>query len=397
MRAPGNTPVCPGSQRGVSTLIFSVLILALTAIATLTTFNFVRQERVLSNNEGRAKQAFEAAEAGLATALEYLGNDPDRDNDDVIDPVFDTDTDGLGDSNSATVGQGSVKVETIEAGNQITVTATGYSDDLSAKHMISQKLAVADPLPNDPSNPMISKGSVVIDGSATIHNPEGHSTVWGGGDVDLGSNNSTATMVPDMGDSGYPLCMDTPMSCTTVSSSNKLTVGLDVIENDSSLTNLTPVEMFQNFFGMTPDAYRNSGLVTMETTPENANSEVQLATHEVVWIEGDTSFVNNTSVGCSVAISGNKTCDPADSEPSILIINGDATFDGTPNFNGLVFVTGNANIKGNMTVVGSIVIAGDVSSSAGGSMDIWYNSDVLSDLDNAGVRIGMAGTWKDFE
>ncbi|WP_139169490.1 hypothetical protein [Microbulbifer yueqingensis] len=380
----------------MSTLIFSVLILALTAIATLTTFNFVRQEQVLTNNDGRAKQAFEAAEAGLATALEYLGDGPDRDGDGSIDPVFDTDNDGMGDSSSVAIGQASVSVETNPKGFQIEVISTGFSDDRTAKHSISQLLGVADPLANDPSNPMISKGTVVIDGSATIHNPEGHSTVWSGGEVDLGSNNSTATNVPDMGDSGYPLCMDTSMTCKTVSSSNKLTVGLDVIENDSSLANLTPTQMFQNYFGMTPAAYRNSGLVTLETNSAEVNSDVQLATHEVVWVEGDATFENNTSVGCTVALSGNKTCKADDSEPSIVIINGDATFEGTPNFNGLVFVTGNANIKGNMTVVGSIVIAGDISSSAGGSMDIWYNSDVLNDLENAGARIGMAGTWKDF-
>lgn len=383
-------------QQGLSTLIFSILILALTAIAALTTFSFVRQEQVLSNNDGRARQAFEAAEAGLATALTYLGDGPDRDEDNVIDPVFDTDNDGMGDSSTATIGRGSVDVETVNTGSQIAVTATGFSDDRSATHVISQLLGITDPLPNDPANPMISKGTVEINGSATIHNPEGHSTIWGGGDVNLGSNNSTATEVPDMGDSGYPLCMDTPMTCSTVSSSNKLTVGLDVIENDSSLGNLTPAEMFQNFFGMTPDAYRHSGLVTLETTSADVNADVQLATHEVIWVEGDASFTNNTSVGCVVKVTGNKTCTTAETEPSILIVNGNASFDGTPNFTGLVFVMGNASVTGNMTVMGSIAIAGDLSSNTGGSMDIWYNSEVLAKLENAGVRVGMAGTWKDF-
>lgn len=383
-------------QRGVATLIFSVLILALTAIVTLTTFEFVRQEQVLSNNDGRSRQAFEAAEAGLAEALAYLGKGPDRDDNQVIDPVFDTDNDGMGDSNTAAIGSGSVEVATADNGGQIVVTATGFSDDWSATHVVSQRLGVTDPLPNDPSNPMIAKGTVIINGSATVHNQEGHSTIWSGGEVDLGSNNATATEVPDMGDAGYPLCMDTPMTCTTISSSNKLSVGLDVLENDTSLGNLTPSEMFQNFFGMTPDAYRNSGLVTLESSPDSANDDVQLATHEVIWVDGDVTFTNNTSVGCTVSVNGNNLCSPADTEPSILIIDGNASFEGTPNFHGLVFVTGNASITGNMSVVGSIVIAGDLSSDAGGSMDVFYNSDVLADLINAGNRFGVAGTWKDF-
>lgn len=396
MGAAPYTLVSLRQQKGMSTLIFSVIILVLTSIATLTTFKFIREEQVLSNNEGRAKQAFEAAEAGLATALLYLGDGPDRDNDNVIDPVFDIDSDGMGDSRTSTVGRGSVDVVTVGIGNQIAVTATGFSDDRSATHVISQLLGITDPLPNDPANPMISKGKVEINGSATVHNPEGHSTIWGGGDVDMGSNNSTATNVADMSDAGYPQCMETPMTCSTVSSSNKLNVGLDVIENDSSLGNLTPAEMFQNFFGMSPDAYHHSGLVTMETTPADVNADVQLATHEVVWVEGDVSFENNTSVGCAAVVSGNKVCTDDDIEPSIVIVNGNATFNGTPNFTGLVFVMGNANITGNMTVMGAIVIAGDLSSNAGGSMDIWYNSSVLNKLDNAGIRVGMAGTWKDF-
>ena len=187
--------------------------------------------------------------------------------------------------------------------------------------------------------------------------------------------------------------MDTSLTCATVASSNKVAVGLDVIENDSSLNNLTSSEMFLNFFGMAPDAYRSS-MVTIESTPANANSDVQLATNEVIWIEGDTNFTNNTSVGCTVAVNGGNICSSANTEPSLVIVNGDATFNGTPNFRGFVYVTGNASISGNMTVVGSIVIAGTLSSTAGGSMDVWYSSDDLNDL--KGKTVGSAGTWKDF-
>lgn len=389
-----------GHQRGVSTLIFAVIILALTAIAALTTFNFVRQEQVISNNDARAKQAFEAAEAGLAVALDYLGDGPDRDDDGVIDPVFyANDDDDIGDTNEADIGPGHVVVTTGPLGKQVAVTATGFSDDRTAKHVISQLSGVVDPLSNDPANPFIAKGAVELNGSATVHNPEGHSTIWSGSKVGLGSNNSTATTVADMGGENYPQCMDTPMTCGTVSSSNMLSVGLDVIENDSSLGNLTSDELFRNFFGMSPKAFRDSGLVSLETTPASVNEDVQLATHEVIWVEGGGAIteLSNVTVGCADAVKGKKTCKSSDSKPSILIVNGDASFKGTPNFTGLVFVTGNASIsKGNTTVMGSIVVAGEFSSDTGGSMDVWYNSDVLGDLENAGFRVGVAGTWKDF-
>lgn len=200
MTSPTRTNLASASikhQHGVSTLIFSVLILILTTMVTFYSSNFTRQEQKLSNNNERSKLAFEAAEAGLAAAFAYIENDGDRNNDGVIDPVFDTNDDGIGDSSSSSVGNGSVTVTTSLSGNEITVVATGYSDDRSASHFVSQVINPLDPLPNEPDNPMTIKGSMVINGSATVHNQEGHSTIWSGSEVDLGANNSTATNVPD--------------------------------------------------------------------------------------------------------------------------------------------------------------------------------------------------------
>jgi hypothetical protein len=46
--------------------------------------------------------------------------------------------------------------------------------------------------------------------------------------------------------------------------------------------------------------------------------------------------------------------------------------------------------------MGAVVIAGVMTSTAGGSLDVHYNSDVLDDLENAGGLALAAGTWKDF-
>jgi len=396
MTSPTRTNLASNSikrQHGVGTLIFSLLILILATMVVLYSSNFARQEQKLANSNERSKLAFEAAEAGLAAAFAYIENGSDRDDDGVVDPIFDTDADGVGVNSSSSVGNGSVTVSTTQNGNEITVVSTGFSDDRSATHFVSQSINPLDALPNDPDNPLTTKGSVAINGSATVHNQEGHSTIWSGNTIALGSNNSTATNVPDIGDSGYPLCMDTSLTCTTVSSSNKVAVGLDVIENDTSLGNLTASEMFLNYFGLTPNLYRSS-MVTIESTPANADSDVQLATNEVIWIEGDTTFVNNTTVGCSVVVNGGALCSSANRKPSIVIVNGNAIFKGTPNFSGFLYVTGNATVVGNLTVVGSVAVAGVLASDAGGSMDIWYSSDTLDDL--KGPAVGSAGTWKDF-
>ena len=96
----------------------------------------------------------------------------------------------------------------------IQIVATGRSDDGTAVRQITQTIMTINPLPNAPDNPVITRGSMVIGGSATVHNPEGHSTIWSGDDVDLGSNNSTATEIADSTQVSYPGCMYTPMTCS---------------------------------------------------------------------------------------------------------------------------------------------------------------------------------------
>jgi hypothetical protein len=182
-------------QHGAITLVVSLTILMLSTLVTINVTKAILMEQKISNNEARAKQAFEAAEAGMVAALAYLKNDPDVDQDTNIDPVFDTNADGTGDSNTATIGAGSVTVNTGALSDDLTsilIRAQGFSDDGSANHTITQSMATINPLPNAPANPIISKSALTIGGSATVHNNEGHSTIWSGGDIDLGSNNSRA-------------------------------------------------------------------------------------------------------------------------------------------------------------------------------------------------------------
>jgi hypothetical protein len=382
-------------QSGVATVIFAVIILALASLVTIYTARFIRLEQSLTNNNTRAKSSFEAAEAGLAAAVSYLDDGRDRDDNDVIDPVFDTDNDGIGDSNSAAIEQARVSVALAASGAEVSIAATGFSDDRSATHTVEVLVVPADPVPSPLDVPLITKGNMIINGSATVHNPEGHFSIWGGDEVDLGSNNSTATNVADIGGTGYPGCMDTPMTCSTIRSSNKMAVGLDVIENDSTLGNLSPAGLFTSFFGYPPVTYRDR-FVSLEVTGADANARADLATHEVIWVEGDVAFENNLTVGCEIRVTGGNFCLDADTEPSILIVNGNATFDGTAHFVGLVFVMGDVDISGNTTVVGMMVVAGDTESTTGGSLDLWYHSEILNELHEIGPQVPVAGTWKDF-
>jgi len=401
-------------QQGVATLAFSLIILVLATSVTLYSVNYARQELSIANNSLRDKQAFEAAEAGIAAAIEHVrtgGSDS---------LVFDTNNDGTKDSATSTIGTasasgsvGSVSVALSVSGDSFFIESTGFSDDGSATRTITQFVSRADPLPNDPQNPIISRGSVVINGSATVYNPEGATTIWSGGETDHSSNNSPATYIPDPTSANYPVCMDTPLTCELARTADGNTVGLDVIENDSSIANLTPEQMFANFFGMTPSAYKDTFDV-LETTAANAQSDIDLAAGNIIWVDGGgpggtTTNLSGVTVGCTASVTGNKLCGPGypntpggggsgvgdNSTPSVLIIDGDVAFSGTPNFTGIVFVMGDAAMGSNTSVQGAIVIAGDTTQ-AGGSLDVYYNSDVLENIQNIGPTSGAAGTWKDF-
>ena len=366
----------------------------------------VVMEEKISGNDFRTRQAFEAAESGLHIAAAYIGRrgGADKDNDDILDGVFDTDGDGIGDVNTMTFDNFSSTTVTLTGTfPQIGIQADGFSDDRTATRTIHAIGSTADAFPNAPENPLTSKGTVVIGGSATVHNPEGSSTVWSGSDVKLGSNNSTATNIANPADPNYPVCMDTPMTCSTTRSSTKTSVGLDVIEYDSSIANLTAEQMFENYFGLSSTNYRESR-VTLEVAAADANNlasdeaapGVHLGVGEVIWVEGNTTLGNVTTVGCEVPVTGGGTCPAASLDPSILIINGDLTADGTPNFYGVVYVIGNVNITGNSTVTGAMIVASSLSNSTGGSTDIWYNSDVLKASRDNGKLAVAPGSWHDW-
>lgn len=396
----------PARQAGMVTLVMTLVLLVLVSmIATYTARSVLFEQRV-SGNDFRSRQAFEAAESGLQVALAYLGKTggEDKDHDGVTDPVFDTDNDGIGDTNTFTFADdSSVTVTLTGAYPLIDVESVGVSDDSTATRTVRSISSTGNALPHSPDAPLTARGHVTIDGSATVFNPEGDSTIWSGSDVDLGSNNSTATEIADPTDAGYPYCMDTAMTCSTVQSSNRTSVGLDVIEHDASLANLSTQDTFEHYFGMSRQNYQES-YVTLNVAGADANNlatnptnpGVQLATGEVVWIDGDTEFSNNTTIGCHQVLTGGAFCDPADTDPSIVIVDGNLVANGTPNITGLLYVIGNFELTGNAQVSGAVVVTGDFDNASSGSLDVWYNSDVLSAASDNGPLSGAPGSWRDW-
>ena len=383
-------------------LKFSVIFLLLTTFVTLYVTKAILLEQKIVNNEVRSKLAFEAAEYGLSVAMQYISENPDRDGNGAIDPIF-TLVDNVGTTNTSSVGNQSVEVTITDINNMLAfqIESQGFSDDKVATRTITQIIQVIDALPNAPDNPFTSRGAVTIGGSANIYNPEGNSTIWSGGDVSLGGNATIKSEIADPTDANYPSCMDTPMSCELTSTVSESTLGLDVIEQDGNLANLTAKEMFENFFGTTPSVYKESRATVLVSTSGELDSAS--TNNEIIWYEGDAAVSANTVIGCSSAenvfiYSGSqkvKTCPVANEAPSILIINGDLKVTGSPSFYGIVFVMGKLSGGGTPNFHGSVVVAGDLSG-ATGSFSVWYNSRVLESVRTNSGFSSASGAWKDF-
>ncbi|KGJ88254.1 PilX N-terminal domain-containing pilus assembly protein [Thalassotalea sp. ND16A] len=395
-------------QQGMVVLALSIILLILISAVSIYLARTLLFEQKLTNNSIRAKQAFEAAEAGYAVAQEYFIKG-------IIDntaegkyQIFASIVDGSDDSFRGTLADSSFAVTLTEIDVDgliaIGISSTGTSADGTASKTIASDVVALNPIPNIPDNPISTKGAFAIGGSGTVHNSEGHSTIWSGGNVDVGSNNSTKTLIADPNGTNYPACMDIPGECATIESSNRDMAGLDIVEHDSDLANLTAAEMFANFFGMTPAAYKETMATRIVDTnnPGQATGDcgnswggcVNMALNEVVWYEGNVSE-NGGSVGCATKVTGNNVCAAANEYPSIVIINGDASFKGTPHFYGILFVMGNVTGTGNMTLHGAMVTAGQANT-GNGSLDIYYNSRLLESLESIGPRAISSGSWKDF-
>ncbi|OUS30403.1 hypothetical protein A9Q98_05270 [Thalassotalea sp. 42_200_T64] len=395
-------------QQGMVVLALSIILLLLITSVSLYLARTLMFEQKLTNNGIRAKQAFEAAEAGYAVAQEYFIKGIEDNTAEGKYQIFASIADGDDDSFRGTLSDSSFAVTLTEIDVDgliaIGISSTGTSADGTASKIIASDVVALNPIPNTPDNPISTKGAFTIGGSVTVHNSEGHSTIWSGGNVDVGSNNATKTLIADPNGANYPACMDIPGECSTIESSNRDMAGLDIVEHDSDLANLTSDEMFANFFGMTPAAYKDT-MATRIIDPANPGQAsgdcgnswsgcADMALNEVIWYEGNVDETGS-SIGCATKVTGNNVCSQTNQYPSIVIINGDATFSGTPHFYGILFVIGNLNGTGNMTLHGAMVTAAEANT-GNGSLDIYYNSRLLENLETIGPRAISSGSWKDF-
>ena len=148
---------------------------------------------------------------------------------------------------------------------------------------------------------------------------------------------------------------------------------------------------------MSKTTYKDT-MVTVESDHTSANADSHLTTEEVIWVDGSggVTDLNGITVGCATAQTGSNVCPDNETRPTILIVDGNATFSGSPQFYGIVFVTGTITVGGNTSVRGAIVTGSTLTSSTGGSLSVWYNSEILRSARKTGRTGTSAGSWRDF-
>lgn len=253
--------------------------------------------------------------------------------------------------------------------------------------------------------PLTVRGPVLVgEAAVTIHNPKGHSTIWSGGPVKLGSNSQTMTRIPDPSDrANYPDCLWDDKNCNLITASTKDSLALDVVDRDHELAQMSRPSLFASVFGLTLDQYKNKRVDVFTKASNISNvletrlSSADKAAGKVIWIEGDVALQNMT-LGCDWGASGkdntvtNENCLNTDTEykPFVLIVNGKLTLKGDTNLFGFVYVNGDLISYGHNRIEGALIVA-NTAQLVKGSVDIRYDASVKTILNKKAARIAAAG------
>lgn len=398
------------NQDGAASLPISILILFVSTLVLIAVSRTTMMEQRISANEIRTRQAFQAAQAGIDHALAYTqGGTADRGIDrggdgmaDIIssiplengatykvwycDPTKGITPDFSPCSNAPlTCGAGFIEKPYFL---MPLVLSCGWSDDGVAQQSILVNLSRASSLADAPDLPLMARGAINVQGSATIWNYFTNLTIWTGNPlVSVGDSGKTfirnPTVPPPEGETEPPFYPGS--SCKLyddyVCVTDKVTQGLDIIDNDLTLKNMVPEVMFRNFFGVDFNTYK-TGIAT-----------VTLTSAEVAGLAGAMGeAVVITGASADVSLPGG-TIGSRD-RPVVLIVEGNWSQDGNPIIYGMVYVMGNMDFIGSPLVHGAVYVAGSVGGT--GSLDVVFDPFTLENCKGLGQSGILAGSWRDW-
>ncbi len=386
----------PARQGGAGTLVFTLVVLVLMAIIMLGTAKTSLMETRISNNEFRARQAFEAAQAGMERAVAYLS----ANGGDIVDAAANLS------SGSQTGGGSYTLAYSIPASDLVQVVVTGNSADNTGQHQITQLLSFKPPIPGSPKQPLIVKSAVAMSGNANVENAFANSTIRSGGSA--GTSGSATTYVCDgcskldpANTPGQVINGITPNlqpapggeDVAGIADGIYDTPGIDIVEGDPYFSAASDDEFFENYFTGDKNSVRAAAdLYYNMSTDSGVATSLENQTDKLIWIDGDIGLNSNTRIGCTDVHPTD--CTDATVDPVILVVNGNLTCTGTVQIYGIVYVAGDWNVTGTFEVYGAVIVEGNVSGN--GTLDVRYYPRGVSSDEFKGSGAVVAGSWRDW-
>jgi Tfp pilus assembly protein PilX len=409
-------------QKGVASLLVSVMLLIGVTLVTLLTARVVLVQTQTEANNYRASQAFAAANSALDYAVSYYNNGgPDQNGDcvlDVLPALTYTSSDGsqvtsatvsFNDNDgvcASSVGKSCVDTSgTTVAGvntSEILISATGLSDDGVASRTITQCMGVVQltPAGGGPQQPLVSGGGVGLTGNFSVVNRYSGVTIWSGEPVNIGNSSAAKTYLRPDGTSvsDYTTAQLNdidPGDYSQIVSTSDQGNSFDIIDNDPGLASLTGDQVWNSFFA--PSRAEMQSLARA-SGQEYSNISDAIGKSGVIWMTGDGT------VDAEYSLNANGTIGSA-SDPAVLIIDSNIRITGGPTIYGLVYVRGKLTAAGGFDVVGSMVVEGDNSIFSGASPVVGNGTPNLiyapfpdgeDNVAPSAPRTPISGSWKDW-
>ncbi|HFQ91275.1 MAG TPA: hypothetical protein ENK29_00200 [Chromatiales bacterium] len=336
-----------GHQTGMATLAVVVLLLSLITIAALTAARNGVTEQRISANLYRERQAFAAAQAGLAVAWNTLtwrrmnGLAPGG-----------TLSGGTGTLGNDAVYHYAYRLVGTTPAPLVEIMSSGRAGDGTGKRTLWQMAQFIPPLAIQPDGPLTSRKAVYLNG-AVLNNLPGGPLIRAGGPI---------TYTPGRTGSACRL----PGQCMT----------------DPDMNGLTEDEFFATYFNM------NRDMMTQLATGYDCDVCTATADGQT----GAILYIENRR-GTSIHLE-NSTLGSVD-DPVILLVGSDIRGITGVSLYGLLYVMGGIEgIADDVAITGALVSDQDIVIQ--GDIAITHDTGVLGGLDKLGHFAMLPGSWRDF-
>lgn len=363
-------------QRGVATLVTAVILLIVILLITFNMSESVLTDKRNLANSVRANQAFQKAQSGLDYGMAF-----------VVSTSLDSSVTLASSAAYVIPSYTDATVSLEQDGDYLEVISIAFSDDLTVKRTIRDRIS-AEPVANGaPNVPLVSKGAInFTSGSLDLTNNEEALTIWSGGTADIGAAIKTYISVDGVDDQ--------------LSNSNT-TRGPDIVDGDTNLATATEQELLEQFFGASDlgDFCPGTGDPVTNTPATCSKGSGNVYEYAGNGYSGGSEGVcgdENTSITLSF------TDFPGTSEdnPVMIVVDGavDIKATGNQDLYAIVIAQEVTFSGGANTFYGSIVsldCADQPPGSGGGS--IKFNKSAIDSLSGSGSVVRVSGGWHDWD